>query len=62
MTVLVPNSMGATAALPGRRITCQLPATGSMSLPDSAVTAASFSGMQVQGTPSKPELLAIPSE
>ena len=32
VTVLVPNSMGATAALPGRRMTYQLPAAGSTSL------------------------------
>lgn len=62
MTVLVPNSAGAMAALPGRRMTCQLPATGSTTLPDSVVIAASFPEMQIQGTPSMPELLAVPSE
>lgn len=57
-----PSSMGATAALPGGRMTCQLPAAGSTSLSDSVVIAASFSEMQIQGTPSMPELLAVPSE
>lgn len=40
VTVLVSNSMGATAALPGRRMTCQLPAAGSASLSDLVVIAA----------------------
>lgn len=62
VTVLVPNSMGATASLPGRRMTCQLPAAGSTNLPDSVVIAASFPEMQIQGAPSMPELLAAPSE
>lgn len=59
---LVPNSTGATATLPGRRMTCHLPAAGSTTLSGSAVRAASFSEMQIQGTPSMPELLSVPSE
>jgi len=62
VTVLVPNNMGATAALPARRMACQLPAAGSTILSYSVVIAASFPGMQIQGTLSKPELLAVPSE
>lgn len=62
VTVLVPNSNGCYSGPSWKDDDLSAPRCWQHNLPDPFVIAASFPEMQIQGTPSIPELLAVPSE